>query len=191
MKSNLTTHITPNVVGGMLALAFTLATAASAQEIFRWVDKDGKVHYGDTLPPPAEVKTFQTKKLQDSVVEQEAVPYSVSIAMKNNPVTLYANSCGEACASAKTLLVKRGIPFTQKNPESDVAAAAALKALPDVPWNLMVGMRNLLIHDYDDVDPKRVWTDSQEDLPPLIAKLASYLATQPEKSGDDELPETT
>ena len=68
---------------------------------------------------------------------------------------------------------------------------AALKALPDVPWNLMVGMRNLLIHDYDDVDPKRVWTDSQEDLPPLIAKLASYLATQPEKSGDDELPETT
>ena len=63
------------------------------------------------------------------MVEQEAVPYGVSIAMKNNPVTLYANSCGEACASAKALLVKRGIPFTEKNPESDVAAAAALKAL--------------------------------------------------------------
>ena len=129
MKNSLTTHITPNLVGGMVALALTLATAASAQEIFRWVDKDGKVHYGDTLPPPAEVKTIQTKKLQDNVVEQEAVPYGVSIAMKNNPVTLYANSCGEACASAKALLVKRGIPFTEKNPESDVAAAAALKAL--------------------------------------------------------------
>ena len=68
---------------------------------------------------------------------------------------------------------------------------AALKALPDVPWNLMVGMRNLLIHDYDDVDPKRVWTDSQEDLQPLIAKLESYLATQPENSGHDEPTETT
>ncbi len=54
----------------------------------------------------------------------------------------------------------------------------ALKALPDVPWNLMVGMRNLLIHDYDDVDPKRVWTDSQNDLPPLIARLEKFLAAQ-------------
>ena len=68
---------------------------------------------------------------------------------------------------------------------------AALKALPDVPWNLMVGMRNLLIHDYDDVDPKRVWTDSQEDLQPLITKLESYLATQPENASNDESPATT
>ncbi len=129
MKTSLTSRITPNVIGGMFALSLLLATAASAQEIFRWVDKDGKVHYGDTLPPPAEVKTIQTKKLQDSVVEQEAIPYGVSIAMKNNPVTLYANSCGDACVSAKALLAKRGIPFAEKNPESDVAAATALKEL--------------------------------------------------------------
>ncbi len=129
MKTSLTKRITPTLIGGMLALSLMLATAASAQEIFRWVDKDGKVHYGDTLPPPIGVKSIQTKKLQDSVVEQEAIPYGVSIAMKNNPVTLYANSCGDACASAKALLAKRGIPFTEKNPESDVAAATALKAL--------------------------------------------------------------
>ncbi len=63
-----------------------------------------------------------------------------------------------------------------------------LKALPDVPWNLMVGMRNLLVHDYDDVDSKRVWTDSQEDLSPLVAKLESYLAAQPKNSGNDDSP---
>lgn len=63
-----------------------------------------------------------------------------------------------------------------------------LKALPDVPWNLMVGMRNLLVHDCDDVDPKRVWTDSQEDLSPLVAKLESYLAAQPKNSGNDGSP---
>lgn len=129
VTSNPMAGITPHVASGLLALSLTLATAASAQEIFRWVDKDGKVHYGDMLPPPVDVKSSQTKKLGDSVIEQEAVPYGVSTAMKNNPVTLYANSCGEPCANAKALLGKRGIPFAEKNPETDAAAAAALKAL--------------------------------------------------------------
>ena len=125
----LMSRIVPRVMSGFLALSLTLATAASAQEIFRWVDKDGKVHYGDSLPPPVEVKSSQTNKLGDSVIEQEAVPYGVSTAMKNNPVTLYANNCGEGCTNAKALLAKRGIPFTEKNPEADAVAAAALKAL--------------------------------------------------------------
>ncbi len=61
-----------------------------------------------------------------------------------------------------------------------------LKALPEVPWHLVVGMRNLLIHDYDDVDPKRVWADTQNDLPPLIARLSKYLASQPENPGAEK-----
>ena len=129
MKTSLSARIASNVIGSIIALSSTLATTLSAQEIFRWVDKDGKVHYGDTLPPPTEVKNVQTKKLGDSVIEQATVPYGVSIAMKNNPVTLYANNCGDACTNAKALLAKRGIPFTEKNPESDTAAATALKAL--------------------------------------------------------------
>ena len=64
---------------------------------------------------------------------------------------------------------------------------APLKALPDIPSNLVVGMRNLLIHDYDDVDPRRVWTDSQNDLPQLIARLEAYLAAESEDPGEDEL----
>ena len=137
---------TASLTGAMLALMLTLATAASAQEIFRWVDKDGKVHYGDSLPPPAEAKSVQTKKLVDSVIEQEAVPFGVSTAMKNNPVTLYANNCGEGCANAKALLARRGIPFTEKNPESDAAAATALKALVgalQVP-TIQIGANNLI-----------------------------------------------
>ena len=141
----LMSRIVPRVTRGLLALSLTLATAASAQEIFRWVDKDGKVHYGDSLPPPVEVKSSQTKKLGDSVIEQEAVPYGVSTAMKNNPVTLYANNCGEGCTNAKALLAKRGIPFTEKNPETDAVAAAALKALVGalrVP-TIAIGANNL------------------------------------------------
>ena len=121
--------LTKRVAHGFLALLLACASAAHAQEIFRWVDKDGKVHYGDTLPPPAEVKNVQTKKINDSVIEQDAMPFAVAAAVKNNPVTLYANNCGESCNEAKALLARRGIPYTEKNPASDPDAATALKAL--------------------------------------------------------------
>lgn len=138
-------RITRQISRATLAMALLLSITTNAQEIFRWVDKDGKVHYGDSLPPPAEVKSSQTKKINDSVIEQEDVPYGVSTAMKNNPVTLYANNCGEACTNAKALLAKRGIPFADKNPEADAAAATALKALVgalQVP-TIAIGPNNL------------------------------------------------
>ena len=50
------------------------------------------------------------------------------------------------------------------------------QALPEIPWTLMTGMRNILIHDYDEVDPKRVWETAQNDLPTLISRLEKYLA---------------
>ena len=124
---------------------FLLAGAADAQEIFRWVDKDGKVHYGDMLPPPAEAKDVQNKKLKDSVIEQDAVPYGMSTAMKNNPVVLYATDCGAPCSNGKALLARRGIPFMEKNPQSDPEAAAALKGLsstPQVP-TIMIGANSI------------------------------------------------
>lgn len=43
--------------------------------------------------------------------------------------------------------------------------------LPDVPWAAMTGMRNVLAHQYDDVDYGTVWDTAQRDLPRLIAVL--------------------
>ncbi len=44
-------------------------------------------------------------------------------------------------------------------------------AHPDVPWAVIVGMRNRLIHAYFDVDLDRVWDTVKDDLPALIAQL--------------------
>ena len=41
----------------------------------------------------------------------------------------------------------------------------------DLPWREMIGMRNVLIHQYGEVDPSVVWETVQRDLPPLIALL--------------------
>jgi len=46
---------------------------------------------------------------------------------------------------------------------------------PEIPWKLMAGMRDVLIHGYDIVDLNEVWKTADVDLPqilPLLAALA-------------------
>ncbi len=38
-------------------------------------------------------------------------------------------------------------------------------ALPELAWEAMVSLRNILIHEYDDVDMKIVWEAVQADFP--------------------------
>ncbi|MBI5197642.1 MAG: DUF86 domain-containing protein [Nitrospirae bacterium] len=40
---------------------------------------------------------------------------------------------------------------------------------PDIPWSDIVGLRNRLIHGYDDVDFDILWQILTDDLPPFIS----------------------
>src|SRR5512141_1640326 len=94
-----------------LALAAcTLALDAGAQStLYRWVDKDGKVHFSDG-PPPDDAANVTQKRFGGGYVEQGQLPYATQEAMKRNPVSLFtSNNCGELCAQGRTLLSKRGI----------------------------------------------------------------------------------
>jgi len=44
-------------------------------------------------------------------------------------------------------------------------------AHPDLPWSEMVSMRNIMIHEYDDIDLVIVWETVQNDLPSLVESL--------------------
>lgn len=46
---------------------------------------------------------------------------------------------------------------------------------PDIPWSLMAGMRNHLIHGYDVVDWEEVWNTATRDVPDLLIKLDPLL----------------
>ena len=42
---------------------------------------------------------------------------------------------------------------------------------PKIPWSKMRGMRNLMIHHYDDVDLHIVWNTAQDNIPQLLELL--------------------
>lgn len=51
-------------------------------------------------------------------------------------------------------------------------SAATREAHPEVPWALMVGMRNRLVHEYTEVDMDEVYRTVTSDLPDLVRLLA-------------------
>lgn len=62
---------------------------------------------------------------------------------------------------------------------------------PSIPWRLMVGFRDVLIHDYEGVDLKRVWKSAMQDLPPVkdaIAKILPPLEELEKELAGDEDP---
>ena len=56
---------------------------------------------------------------------------------------------------------------------------ATQQALPKVSWQEINGMRNRLVHEYDDVNLNIVWDVFQFEMPPLIEELKSQIPSEP------------
>lgn len=48
-------------------------------------------------------------------------------------------------------------------------------AFPEMPWSDMVSMRNIMIHEYDDIDLEIVWETVQNDLPLLFESMEKII----------------
>jgi uncharacterized protein with HEPN domain len=53
------------------------------------------------------------------------------------------------------------------------------QALPNISWQEINGMRNRLVHQYDDVNLNIVWDVVQSEIPPLIEELKSQISPEP------------
>jgi uncharacterized protein with HEPN domain len=51
---------------------------------------------------------------------------------------------------------------------------------PILPWSLIAGMRDHLIHGYDVVDLEEVWNTASNDIPEVLAKITPLLPEQPQ-----------
>jgi len=107
---------------------------AQAGKLFRWVDAKGKVHYGD-LPPVDATQVILIKSPADTEPVED-MPYETRLAHQNFPVTLYvADNCTDPCDQARSLLSKRGIPFSEKKlvTQENIDAFKALSGFDSVP----------------------------------------------------------
>jgi len=50
---------------------------------------------------------------------------------------------------------------------------------PDLDWSGMIGLRNILVHRYQEIDYLQLWTIVNRDLDPVIDQLTAYLKRQP------------
>lgn len=96
----------------LLALLCTTGLV-QAQTAYRWVDQDGKVHYGDRPPPPKAAREVEERKYSAPAADR-AASFATRQAQANFPVTLYVSADCPACQAGRDYLKKRGIPFNEK-----------------------------------------------------------------------------
>lgn len=53
------------------------------------------------------------------------------------------------------------------------------EAHPEIPWAQMVGLRNLVTHEYEKVDLQIIWKIANENVPELTRLLAPLISSQP------------
>ena len=56
---------------------------------------------------------------------------------------------------------------------------------PEIPWRGMIGLRNVLIHEYGEVRQERVWLVAAEKIPELVAALTPLLPAVPKDEQQD------
>lgn len=51
----------------------------------------------------------------------------------------------------------------------------------EIPWKSIVGMRNILAHEYGEVLTSRIWSTAKNDIPELITKINAALKSLEQK----------
>jgi glutaredoxin len=108
---------------------------AQAQAVYRIVGPDGKVTFSDK--PPVSASAGQVAPAGGAgAASGGALPYELRQVVAKYPVTFYsADNCGP-CASARSLLITRGIPFSEKtvNTNDDTQALQRLSGENSLPF---------------------------------------------------------
>ena len=94
---------------------FAGATAISiAQPVFRIVGPDGKVTFSDKPPAETNAKVTSAAGSSGGGVVSSSLPFELRQVAQKYPVTLYTGENCSPCQSARSMLITRGVPFSEK-----------------------------------------------------------------------------
>jgi glutaredoxin len=134
--------ITPSAACAALIL---LVAAPAWAQLYRSVGPDGRVTYSD-MPPAASARGGERigNDGGGSGGAATRLPYDLAQVAQKYPVTLYASPDCVPCDSGRSLLIERGIPFTEKTVESNNDIAALKKIAGDATLPLLtIGSQQL------------------------------------------------
>ena len=101
-----------------------------AQQVYKSVDKNGRVTYSEVPPLPG-----SGDKLTGDSAASVALPYALQQVVSRYPVTLYTTAECAPCINARLMLTQRGVPFAERTVSSneDITAYKRLNSDNNVP----------------------------------------------------------
>jgi glutaredoxin len=113
----------------LVAIQAVLMLAAGhlyAQQVYKSIDKNGRVTYSETPPLPG-----SGDKLTGDSAPTASLPYSLQQVASRYPVTLYTTADCGPCINARLMLTQRGVPFKELTVSSNEDIAAYKKLNSD------------------------------------------------------------
>ena len=115
----------------------SLSGAVANAQVYRIVGPDGKVTFSDRAPSDAKATPTQAVPLTGSPGTSTAsLPAEVRQAAGRFPVTIYNGADCSPCLTARSFLLRRGVPFTEKSivTEEDVQALQRISGGTSMPF---------------------------------------------------------
>jgi glutaredoxin len=97
-----------------LALITSASSVLHAQQVYKSIDKQGRVTYSEIPPRPD-----AAAKLVGESASGPAIPYALQQIVNRFPVTLYTTANCTPCVNARVMLTLRGVPFTERTVASN------------------------------------------------------------------------
>lgn len=115
-----------------LLLVLMMISPVTQGDLYKWVDKDGRIHYGDSPPENAKLKKITGKVSSFSSVSVEPFVYDPNIITRrktSKSVVMYSTSWCGYCKKAARHFRQKKIPFTEYDIEKSAKAANEYKKL--------------------------------------------------------------
>ena len=126
-------RIPATVITALFFLATAMMQRDANAQVYKWTDKDGKVHYGDR--PPPEVKTNEIKVRVQSFGGPAEVDYvailrrPIKSAAAQPGVVIYSASWCGPCKIAKAWMTSQQIAYTDFDVETSEQGKRDYKAI--------------------------------------------------------------